>query len=368
MPTVWLISFLSSMSGLFVAAIMQNRRFDSMFLRWDALHYQNLMRSGYLHELPMLNGKIVANRNAFFPGFPAISRVFDEVLPGNEVASGLILNLAISLAVYFVFYKALELVCEKSKARMTMMLFAFFPGAYIFFWFYAETLAVFFIVCAFYYLLQKNIWYSAMFVGLATATRPNAVPFILMVPIFLIATNFSKDTVTKYKDLSLKILLTFSISISGFASFMLYLWQITKIKDVWFRIEREGWGESTAPFKRLGIIFSEIMSAEKPFNNLMLIIYALLGLGIAICGFLYVKKMNYSPLSLACYIPCLLVILLALSNNVSPASPRFYVMAAPIFLSFSAIIPSRYLKVSLPILLFLMSVSSAFFTFASNVA
>ena len=114
------------MSGLFVAALMQNRRFDSMFLRWDALHYQNLMRSGYLHELPMLNGKIVANRNAFFPGFPAISRVFDEVLPGNEVAAGLILNLAISFAAYFVFYKALELVCEKSKARMTLMLFAFF--------------------------------------------------------------------------------------------------------------------------------------------------------------------------------------------------------------------------------------------------
>ena len=207
-----------------------------------------------------------------------------------------------------------------------------------------------------------------MFVGLATVTRPNAAPFILMVPIFLIATNISKESVTKYKNLSLKILLTFSISISGFASFMLYLWQITKIKDAWLRIEREGWGESTAPFKRLGIIFSEIVSAEKPFNNLMLIIYALFGIGIAICGYLYVKKMNYSPLSLACYIPCLFVILLALSNNVSPASPRFYVMAAPIFLSFSAIIPSRYLKTSLPILLFLMSVSSAFFTFASNVA
>ena len=78
--------------------------------------------------------------------------------------------------------------------------------------------------------------------------------------------------------------------------------------------------------------------------------------------------MKYSALSVAIFIPCLFVVLLTLSNNISPASPRFYVMAAPIFVSITAVVPRKYIKISLPILIVLMAVGSAFFTFASNVA
>jgi hypothetical protein len=37
--------------------------------------------------MPMLNGRMLANRNAFFPGFPGFTRVLDQILPGNEFAA-----------------------------------------------------------------------------------------------------------------------------------------------------------------------------------------------------------------------------------------------------------------------------------------
>ena len=95
------------------------------------------------------------------------------------MAAGLLFNAIITLASFYILYKTLLNLCDRSKAKLTLMLFAFFPGSYIFFWFYAEALTTFLIVCAFYFLSNKRILLSSIFVGLATFTRPNAALSIL---------------------------------------------------------------------------------------------------------------------------------------------------------------------------------------------
>lgn len=135
-----------------------------------------------------------------------------------------------------------------------------------------------------------------------------------MVPLFFFATNLSKESSLKFKNISVKVIATFAIS-----KFYAY-------------IVRNSWNCNC---------------------NLWFFVH---------------EKMKYSALSVAIFIPCLFVVLLTLSNNISPASPRFYVMAAPIFVSITAVVPRKYIKISLPILIVLMAVGSAFFTFASNVA
>ena len=372
---IWLISIFTSLTGLFVASRLQNKSFTNMFTRWDSLFYVDIIKNGYISKLPIKDGKIFANRDAFFPGFPNVIRIFDTLLPGNHMAAGLMFNAIITLASFYILYKTLLNLCDRSKAKLTLMLFAFFPGSYIFFWFYAEALTTFLIVCAFYFLSNKRILLSSIFVGLATFTRPNAAPFISMVPIYIIWTEIDKDfyklnllRTKKYLFVFLKSLTTLFISASGILAFLLYLDRKTKISNSWLRIEREGWNESKQPFYRTYKNMTQIFSSQFPYNNSLIIIYALLGILLILCGTVYVHKMKYNSIVVATFIPSLFVILLALSNNTAASSPRFFVLAAPIFISIPETISNKYLKIALIPLLVLMGMTSAFYTYKINAA
>ena len=372
---VWLASMASSITGLFVASVFQDRSFTSMFGRWDALRFVEIVDGGYLTKLPTANGNIMQNRNAFFPGFPNVVRALDVLIPGNQIFAGVVMNCAIAFITFLLFHKTMLLMTTKANSRIGVLYFAFFPGSFIFYWFYAEALTALFIAAAFYYLVNKKVWASSVFVALATMTRPNALPFASMIPLYLILSEIDADfyrlTKARFKRYSKTILKaagTFAISVSGFVGFMIYLWSITGIPDVWLRTEREGWGESTKPFLRTYSNFTSVFSTDFYLNDFFILFCALLGIVLAVFGAIYIKKMKYSALSIAGYIPSLLVILLALSNNIAPASPRFYAVAVPIFVSLPFCISNRYSRFILPISLLLLGVTSAFYTFANNVA
>lgn len=374
-PVVWMSSLIATVSGLYIASLWQNRVFTNMFSRYDTSYYRAVSELGYLRELPMADGKILANRNAFFPTFPMAMRFFDRIFPGNSLAAGLVLNALITLATLFIFYKFCLLIFDRQQAALTLLAFAFFPGAYIFFWLYAEAFLVFFIVCAMYFLAKKHIWISAIFIAIATLTRPNAVAFAVMVPLFIICEVFDRDfykltneRLQHYGIALAKALAAFAISISGFVAFLCYLSRLTGIDRVWFRIQKEGWGEGTKPFRQIGQYVKEIPNAAHPFNNWVVILFIVLGFAFLGALGLYMHKMKYEPFIVALSIPSMIVVLLALSNNVACGSPRFYAVAPPIFMALTTLFPPRAMKYIIGIFIVLQIFTSAFYTWPYNTA
>lgn len=349
-PFVLILSFGLTLLGLFSAARSRNVAISHLLAEWDGIHYKSLIETGYIKHMPILNGKLLQNDNAFFPTFPYLTKYLDKVLPGGIAFSGLVLNIAAVFISIILFRKLAEKMIGKEKSYYATVLLFLFPGAFIFYWFYAEAITILFIITAMHFLVEKKVLLSSFAIALATFTRPNAAVFAAMTPIYILATgielkNFESKFI-KWRNMLMvlgKAIINGAISISGFFAFMLILLKVTGEWGVWFRLEREGWGESKSPFKIIWQDFSSIVSGDFYYRNFVLCLYAFLGIiGIGVLIW-YVMSSKFEPIILAMSVPSILVILLGISNNTAVASPRFTVLAVPIFIALASKLKKKYL-------------------------
>ena len=404
----WLISLVTTVTSLYSAALFRGVRIAELSY-WDADFYKRIVKYGYLSELPMENGKIATNVNAFFPVFPLTVKAIDAILPGGSSVAFLFVNLTASLATLIVFYQCAKLLLEDKKARQATVLFAVFPSSFIFFWFYSESISALLLVIGLYLMLKNKLIISSLVFGVAAATRPNAI-FLCIAPAVFIAANFLRNnrivfTFDYIKNLfiaAIKSLVLALISVSGFYIFLQYLDNKTGIDKVWFKIQREAWGQKTTPFSGLKIYYDFlsdynslvkiaiiacvisfcsiiaylIFSNKEPNNKLLfsipvflaisivgmvilvdqstsrLIIIVFSGLVYFVVTCIVIRQIHidkYSPLSLALYVPVLLLIFIALSNGSSIVSLRFIVTGTPIFIALATFLPSKSMKYIVPL-------------------
>jgi len=358
----WGLSTFVSLIAILTVSAIRKTGFRASVITWDGAYYFDIIKGGYLRELPMFDGKVIANRNAFFPVYPKAVYFLDKTLPGDAVVASLILNLSAGLlATIFVYCLAKDLIGEK-KALYATALFSFFPGSFVFLWMYSEAITALLVVCALWALAKRKILFSSLIFAVASASRPNAMFMALSVPIFLIFDHLRsvKPSLTvqylvQSLRASLKSLAYGLISISGFLFFMLFLDKTTKVDRAWFRIQREGWQESKKPFYSLAAYGKQILELDFSVRLLIVVISSCIYVAIMVLIFLYTKKTGYSALSIAFAIPSVLVILLAMSNLSTVSSLRFGIIAIPIFIAISGVLSERALRywiISSSILLF----------------
>lgn len=405
----WALSLFTTITSLFLVSILRNTTLSKLLSQWDGTYYRDLVARGYISNVPMKDGKIIANVNAFFPVFPTLVRAVDSILPGGSFFAFMLVNLSASLATLFVFFQCAKLLLDDTKAKNATILFAVFPSAFIFFWFYSESISALFLVSALYFFLKHRIVVSSLIFGIAAATRPNAI-FLCLAPALFVAFTFLRNNRIEFtfeylKNLfiaGIKSLALAIISISGFIAFMLFLDNKTGISKVWFRIQNEGWGQTTTPFVSLkiytdalfkfnifvqlilvisGIIFCLIVYylifKHKGDHKILLTIFTVIStcllagfvtfsdestarlIIIVLSGLIYffivcvifrqLHIEKYSALSLALYLPPLVLIFLAMSNGSAVASLRFVLTASPIYIALASYIPNKTIKYVVPI-------------------
>jgi hypothetical protein len=358
----WMISLLSSTIPMYIVSRIKHTSFSSLFANWDAIFLLRITNNGYLSILPRdINGKITTNHDAFFPLFPYVNKFFDSLLPGGPIVSGVILNSTIWFFTLLFFYKLAKNIIGETKSQYALFFLAFFPGSFIVFWVYSESLTILLVVLAIYFMSLNKFLTSSIFIGLATFTRPNALPYALLIPLFIIFIILKENQISIKLKLrrilfeSHKILLYFLISVSGFITFNIYLWRHTKIPNAWFRIEREAWGESLKPFGELKLYLSRFIHIDWEIRVFLVVLSALISLILIWFLFIAIKRLNYHPLFTSMYIPALLVILLGLSNGPAVASLRFTLVALPVFLGIGYIATKKYAYYLMTISLLLMA-------------
>ena len=154
----------------------------SPLARWDSAWYLEIARHGYQHPLP--HGVFPPGpRTTFFPLYPLMVRAV-----GFVVRSDLIAGVLISLVFFFValvlLYRLAALELDSDRARVCVMLVAFFPMSYYFSAVYTESLFLALSVgCV--YAARTGRWAQAGVLGaLASASRNTGV--LLVVPILLL--------------------------------------------------------------------------------------------------------------------------------------------------------------------------------------
>ncbi len=148
----------------------------SPFARWDSVWYLTIAQYGYGH-----GGQ--AARTTFFPLYPLMIRGLGVVL-GSDLIAGILISLVCFGVALAVLYRLVALELDDERARICVLLVAFWPMAYYFSAVYTESLFLALSVgCV--YQARVGRWASAGLLGALAATSRNS-GVVLVVPIVLL--------------------------------------------------------------------------------------------------------------------------------------------------------------------------------------
>ena len=206
---------------------------------WDGLWYMEIVRHGYPRDVPPdVTYHVDEARAAFFPLFPVLGRASDWVLPGGDSFAVLTLNTVIGfIAVVIIGLLGSRLYGER-VGRTTATLVALFPGSFVLTFAYSESLMIALAAAAMLCLLDRRWLLAGLFAALTTATRPNGLAIVVACAVAAImAIREDRD----WRSLSSVLLAPI-----GFIAFQIWLGQHTGEAGVWFRVQREAWGEGAS--------------------------------------------------------------------------------------------------------------------------
>jgi hypothetical protein len=206
---------------------------------WDGLWYMDIVRHGYPREVPPnVTYHVDEARAAFFPLFPMLGRAANWVLPGGDSFAVLTLNTVLGfIAVVLIGLLGSKLYGER-VGRTTATLVALFPGSFVLTFAYSEALMLALAAAGMLCLLERKWWLAGVFAALTTATRPNGMAMVVACAVAaFMAIREDRD----WRALSSVLLAPI-----GFIVFQIWLGQHTGEAGVWFRVQREAWGEGAS--------------------------------------------------------------------------------------------------------------------------
>lgn len=307
---------LVTLAVLVVAGRTRNLSFVDVLHQWDGEHYLHVARHGYATASDQFAGTdYVGGRIAFFPLFPLAIRAVVALTPFSYAAAGLLVSLAASLIAAALLWLLIDDLTDDGATTATraVILFAFFPGAYVMSMVYAEGLMLTFVIAAFLFLHRRQWLAAGAAAALATATRPNA---IVLVACCAWAAVQARDR---------KAWTAPALAPLGAAAFHFYLWRHTGEAWAWFTVQREAWRERFDPFSIIDRIDFYLGSPLDDYQGLSVIVGALLvAVGIA----LLVR--DRAPATLLIW--TVGVAALVFASPLLGVRPRFVTTAFPVFL------------------------------------
>lgn len=202
---------------------------------WDARYYLSIIDHGYPSVVPEIDGQAGLTPLAFFPLFPALAAAVAWLSHVPNAVAAIAVSLAFgALATVLVSRLAARLTDEGTARRVTV-LFCLFPGSAVFSIGYSESLMIVLVAGCLLALLDHRWLLAGVAAGLATATRPNAAGLVIAcAAASAVAIRSRRD----WRSLAAPLLAP--VGIAGFLAFVDWY---TGERGVWFRIQREAWGQ-----------------------------------------------------------------------------------------------------------------------------
>ncbi len=300
-----------------------------LLLRWDSLHYLDIIIQGY------------ASSSVFFPLYPLIVAAFSIFF--SPIFSGFLVSfLSLAAALYYLSLLLEETGYEKIKNRVIILLLLF-PTAMFFPLIYTESLFLF-ITVAFFYALHKHNWLAAVFIGFLASLTRNVGIFLWPVYIVYLYTSFyglnTKIIGRQIISLSKKKEFWFSLIIpAGLLLYCLftylrfgYFFAFLSGQNAWTGLRSFMWPGATL-YHFFRIIFIDSLSQTGLYTFLRIVIFeggAFLLLLVATIYWLIKKNWPYAVLCLlntllfSCFYPMLSV-------------NRYVVVIFPVFIFLAAL-------------------------------
>jgi len=243
---VYLACRVATVAGVAVVDLFAH---DSLLHRleiWDGSWFLRIVHHGYPAHLPMVDGHVTSNASAFFPLFPLIVRAVAVTgLSAGAVALALSAVTG-ATAVYGVGLLARHLGGD-GAGRRAALLFAVFPGTFVFSLAYSEGIAITCVSIGLLALLGRRWWLAGLLGMVATAASPVALAFVVSC-----AWCAGRAVVRERRWVALVAPLMAPL---GFVAFMAYLALHTGQLNAWRLTEQGGWRSYPSlsyPFRIVG--------------------------------------------------------------------------------------------------------------------
>jgi hypothetical protein len=286
---------------------------------WDGAWYLRIIRDGYpRHVQPHVTYLVEDARAAFFPTYPNLVRLIDQVIPGHEVFAALFVNFVLgALAIWLVGLIARRLY-DVEIAEKAMVLMALFPGSFVLSFAYSEALLIVVAAACLLCLMKRQWWAGGVLAAIGTATRPNGLALCLACAVAaLLAIRDEREW---------RALAAPALSPIGFILFQVWLGVHAHESAVWFRVQRQAWNEGTSfgftAIRRSALAVVHPLSSPADLITAVCVLTML-----ALLWMLWAHRL---PLPLVAYVAG--VLLLMLLPKTVTARPRFLYTAFPLLI------------------------------------
>jgi hypothetical protein len=167
--------------------------------RWDVTYYLGIVQHGYRLD----NGSA-----QFHPLFPWLAQALTWVTGQPLLALWLVSSLA-TLALLLAYERLARLDLSRRATRLSILIFVFFPPAFIFFAPYSESLFLLWAVLSFFWARKRRWWLAGLAGALATLTRQQGLFLILPLAweLWEAAERQPRQAITAWRDwLSLSLI------------------------------------------------------------------------------------------------------------------------------------------------------------------
>lgn len=149
------------------------KNFDSMWNKWDSIHYLNLAKYGY--SATGENAKLIV----FYPLYSLLVGITAKIFRNYLLSGVIVSNLCLGLGCYYL-YKIVKLDFDEETAMKSVKYMLIYPFSFFFGIAYTESIFVALSIMALYY-MRRNKWFLAGVFGFLAALTKNQ-GIILAVP------------------------------------------------------------------------------------------------------------------------------------------------------------------------------------------
>lgn len=339
---VGLGAFFMGLFALWQASYISHKTVAETADKWDGVWYYEISQHGYLSVLPKPGGPYAADRPAFFPGLPLLEHVTHEVLGGSPGRTILFLG-AIGLIVSCLVFRAfVGHMFDDAVAWRATILFAFFPGAYVFIYGYSELLAIPLAILTLYAIRRR--WYLLAGVATLAATGTWLLGGALVVSLLIAAGRELLDARhahrRDWRHVASAAVSPF-LGVGGLVGYMVFLYERTGDFFAFMAAERIGWGNTVTlahPYDVLRAFFAHPLGPPWTTDD---------GVGVIVLGACLVylavdgrRRLRAEEIAFAA-----IVLLAWLFTSNTGAWFRFVLMAFPLVALVAARIDRRFVPV-----------------------
>lgn len=161
---------------------------------WDGHWYYIVALAGYPAELPLDDaGHVAENAWAFMPGYPFVVRFVMEVTRLDFAVVAVMISVGFALGAALLLYRVMHLVLPARTALFAVAVFCFAPLSPILQVAYAESMYLFLLILALFWLMKRHYWMLIPVIAVMSLTRPSGLAFALALGLHVVHRWWIRD-------------------------------------------------------------------------------------------------------------------------------------------------------------------------------